>query len=454
MRARTAYLLLLLFISYSLELSAQDGMEPMLSKQEAFQIMLDNNFGIQIANNDMAIAENNKSILNAGYLPNIFGLAGANYDLTNSTTDFNGATDNEGNPRPDIEINDAETRRYNASINLDYTLFDGLGRLYNYRQLKEEFNLSQLQARETIELTTVQLFAVYYEVARITENVQSLKEALDISKNREQRAAYQFEYGQANKLNLLNAQVDVTTDSINLLSARQNLANTKRDLNLLLNRELETTMQVDTLVNFLDVSMLQGFYDQVEENNVTLLQADKNILISDYQIKNARSLLLPSIGLTGSYGWNRNENPASVFFPGTTGLSNSFNVGATLRWDIFDGGRSVNALKNAKIFYKSQELVREQISQEVARDIANARGDYQNALKIYRLQEQNVLTNEDNFRRSEEQLKLGQITNIAFREAQLNLLTAQITKNAAKYTAKLAELNYLQLVGQLLNVEF
>jgi outer membrane protein len=125
-----------------------------------------------------------------------------------------------------------------------------------------------------------------------------------------------------------------------------------------------------------------------------------------------------------------------------------------LRWNLFDGGRSVIALKNAKIFRESQELVKEQLKQQVQRDIANAKGDYKNALMIYDLQTQNVRTNEDNFTRSQERLKLGQITSVEFRQAQLNLLNAQVTKNAAKYTAKLAELQLLQLTGQLLNVAF
>ncbi|PQB03610.1 hypothetical protein BST85_00860 [Aureitalea marina] len=73
---------------------------------------------------------------------------------------------------------------------------------------------------------------------------------------------------------------------------------------------------------------------------------------------------------------------------------------------------------------------------------------------MFELQEQNVVTAQDNFDRSAEQLKIGQITNVEFRQAQVNLLTAQTTKNAAMFAAKVAELNYLQLVGQLLNIDF
>lgn len=433
---------------------SQETPSQILSKEEAVSIMLENNFGIQLANNQVEISENNTSILNADFLPSLTGNAGANFDRTTSSTDFGGATDADGNPRPDIEIVGAETTRYNASINLDYTLFDGLGRYYNYKQLKEQYNLTQLEARETIESTMLQLFSVYYEVARLKENVIILEEALQVSKDRAVRAQYQFDYGQVNKLQVLNAKVDITTDSINVLNARQSLKNVQRDLNVVLNRDLENKFQADTTVTFVNELIVDSHIEQALENNVTLLQSEQDIIISDYQIKTARALFLPTVGLTGSYGWNLSNNPASVFFPSTTGTSNSLAAGATLRWDIFDGGRSLIALKNAKIFRKSQELVKEQLKQQVQRDIANAKGDYKNALMIYDLQTQNVRTNEDNFTRSQEQLKLGQITSVEFRQAQLNLLNAQVTKNAAKYTAKLAELQLLQLTGQLLNVAF
>ncbi len=433
---------------------AQEIPAPMLAKEDAMAQMLESNFGIILANNQLSIAENNKSLLNAGFLPSLTGNAGATYDNNNNTTDFEGALDQEGTPIPDVIIEDAESRRYNASLNLDYTLFDGLGRRYNFKQLKEEYNLSQLDARETIENTMIQLFSVYYEVARLTENLNILSEALTISKERAVRAEYRFEYGQANKLEWLNAKVDITTDSINMLNTQQQLRNTKRDLNVVLSQELERNFEVDTTVTFVNELSLASYIEEAKSQNVRLQQIEREIAISDYAIKGAKSLLLPTVGLTGTYGWNRNESPASTFFPGRNDVGTNLTLGANLRWNIFDGGRSLVAVKNAKIAYESQEVLRQQLQQEVYRDIANAKGDYKNALAIYRLQEQNVLTNEDNFKRSQERLKLGQITSVEFRQAQLNLLNALTTENAAKYTAKLAELQLLQLTGQLLNVDF
>lgn len=439
---------------HPLQAQEDNVLQAVLLPETAVKQMLQSNFGIVLANNQVAIAENNKSLLNAGFLPSLTGNAGAAYDRNNNTTDFEGALNDEGVPRPDIVIEGAESRRYNASLNLDYTLFDGLGRRYNFKQLKETYNLSQLEARETIENTIVQLFSVYYEVARLSESLSILKEALKISKDRAVRAAYRFEYGQANKLELLNAQVDITTDSINMLNAQQQLRNTKRDLNVVLNQELKVNFEVDTTVVFVNQLLIASFVEQAKTQNVRLLQIESEIAISDYAIKGAKSLLLPVVGLTGTYGWNRNENPASTFFPGRNDVGTNLALGANLRWNIFDGGRSLVAIKNAKIAYESQEILRKQLQQEVYRDIANAEGDYKNALAIYKMQEQNVRTNQDNFNRSQERLKLGQITSVEFRQAQLNLLNAEVTESATKYQSKLAELQLLQLTGQLLNIKF
>lgn len=319
--------------------------------------------------------------------------------------------------------------------------------------MKEQYQLSELQARETIENTLLQLFSVYFEVARLTENKNVLQQALEISTQRITRAEYSFEYGQNTKLDILNAQVDVTNDSINLLNTLQQLENTKRDLNVVLNRDLNSGFEVDTLISFIPKLQLEELVSQAQMNNVAILQSQRNLTINEYDIKVSRSGYLPTIGLNGTYGWNLNQSAPSAFFPGTNNETWNFGLGASLTWNLFDGGGTTVRMKNAKIAYDTQELLLEQIELQVERDIQNALAIYENRLNIFQIQEQNVITNQNNFERSKEQFQLGRITSIEFRQAQINLLNAQTNKNLAKYDAKLAELQLLQLTGQLLNIQ-
>jgi len=448
---RNIYILSTCLLVFCTNINAQ---EKLLSKEEAVQVALEQNFGIKVANNNVKIAENNKSILNSGYLPTLTNTTNANYNRDDSVIEFPGVFNEDGSPRADTNIDKAEAQRYNSTLNADFTLFDGLGRHYNYKRLKEQYQLSELQARETIENTIIQLFSVYFEVARLTENQNVLEQALAISTQRIKRAEYAFEYGQNTKLDILNAQVDVTNDSINLLNTRQQLANTKRDLNVVLNQNLNTTFQVDTLVQFIPKLQLEEHLANASANNVAILQTEKNLLINEYDIKVNTSGYLPTIGLNGTYGWNLNQSAASAFFPGSNNTTWNFGVGARLTWNLFDGGGTTVRVKNAKIAYANQELLQQQVELEVNRDLENALAIYENRLNIFKIQEQNVLTNQNNFERSTEQFQLGRITSIEFRQAQINLLNAQTNKNLAKYDAKLAEIQLLQLTGQLLNVAF
>lgn len=434
-----------IYITYSLVFFAIfANAQKILTPEEAIQLTLSHNYGIKIANNTVKVAENNTSVLNSGYLPTVTGNAGATYNLDNTEAEFsNGET---------TTLNGAESSRYNASVNLNYTLFDGLGRLYNYKRLKEQYQLSELEARETIENTLLQLFSVYYSVAQLSENTSAIKETFAISKDRLTRSEYQFEYGQNTKLDVLNAQVDINNDSINIVNTEQQLKNTKRDLNVVLGNKLSEEFNVNTDISFLLELTKEELWAKTKANNVSVLQIEKNITISSLDVKSNRSQYLPTVGLTGTYGWNKSNNNAASFVAVSTntGLSGGIN----LSWNLFDGGSTITRVKNAKIALENQQLQKEQVLIDLERNFNNAWDDYQNKLVIYQLQEENITTATNNFDRSKEKFKIGQVNSIEFRQAQLNLLNAELSRNQAKYNAKLAELTVLQLSGELLNVKF
>ena len=102
----------------------------------------------------------------------------------------------------------------------------------------------------------------------------------------------------------------------------------------------------------------------------------------------------------------------------------------------------------------SQEILQQQQFETLENVLKNTSEEYTNKLFILKAQEQNVTTNQNNFERSVEQYKLGQINSIDFRLAQVNLLNAQTDLTNTMYETKLIELRLLQLTGQLLNVEF
>jgi outer membrane protein len=417
--------------------------QEVLSKEKALELTLENNYDIRITKNNVATAENNKSIYNSGYLPTVTGTAGARYSNNDTDIEFQDGTVNT--------VTGAQSENYNASIGLNYTIFNGFNRQNAFKRLKESYNLTELQARQVMENTVITLFIAYYEVARLSENVSTQKQALEISKQRLQRTKYSFDYGQNTKLDVLNAEVDVNNDSITYIDVRRQLKNAKRDLNVVLGRNVNTAVDVNTDILYDSEINLETILNKAKSENANLLQSKKNIELSRLDVKINQSGWMPNVSLTSSYAWNRNSGDATNAFSPISNTQVGLSAGVNLTWNLFDGGRTRTNVSNAKIALETQEIRKEQLEEQLERDINNAWETYQNSLFALKAQEQNVITNELNFNRSKERYKLGQITSIDFRQAQINLINAELSRNNAKYIAKNAELRLLQFSGELLN---
>ena len=114
---RQVYKIIFLFFTIS-SIHAQI----LLSKEEALSLTLENNFGILMTRNINEIAKNNSALLNTGYLPTISASGGANYNTSSSEIGFPGQQLEDGSPRPNLNLDNQETQRFNGGLNFNYTL--------------------------------------------------------------------------------------------------------------------------------------------------------------------------------------------------------------------------------------------------------------------------------------------------------------------------------------------
>ncbi|MFK7907960.1 MAG: TolC family protein [Chitinophagales bacterium] len=410
-----------------------------LTQTEAVKKTLANNYGIKVAENNIEIAENNTSKENNRYLPTVNANAASNANLGGSTQRFGNGNENL--------VKSAFSWNANASITANYMLYDQT-RTYGLEQLKEVLNLSELQLRQTIEMNLLQLMNGYYNTARLTENLEVLSDAIELSKSRLQRTQYQQEYGQGTRLNMLNAQVDIQRDSINYLNIQQQLVNAKRNLQLIMTDIEMADFEVETGVVYQEGLLLEQLIADAQENNIQVLLANKNIYISNYDLQIIEAQKKPTIGANASYSYSFQDNAAEAFI--TSSNSRGWSAGVNLSWNLFDGGARKVRTQNTLVNIKNQQIQKEQLLQELQINLTNAWGSYQNALYILKVEEANVATNQLNLDYTQERFKTGQVSSVEFRQAQLNLLNASTNFNLAKYDAKIIELELIQLSGGLL----
>ena len=430
-------ILLILFL-IALNVTAQEE----LTISSAIKKTLENNLDIEVSENFKRIAKNNSSILNNNYLPNI--QLGSEINTNIQSIEIETPSGISGT------LDDTQTDNSSAVLSIDYNIIDASGRKYNYKKSKELYSKSNLEVQEIIENTILQLFTVFFEVGRLSEEKEILKNSLDISKRRYERRLLEFEYGQTNNLEVLNAEVDVNSDSINLLNTSKKLFNARSDLNLIMNVDLESEFNINTNIDFLAQDEINSIFSNDINNNTRLLIIEKDIIISNLERKIAKSSYLPTLGLIGSYGWNEsiNDNPYAFY---NKSISDGFSAGINIRWDIFRGGKKIIANKNAEIGQENTELIKKKTVLELKKELRNAYQTHLNNLFILEVQRKNLSTNKNNFDRNIERYKIGQVSSIEFRRAQLNLLNAELSKSSAKYQAKISEAYFLKISGEIIS---
>lgn len=403
-----------------------------LTLDEAIARALDHNHDIQAARNDEKVAKNKANIGYAGLLPRIDLSATSRY-LDETLSDSLGGLS-------------THTTSNTAQIQASYTLFDGLSNIYQYRLLKAGGEQGRLQARNSIELTIVDVSRAYYNVASAFERLSIAREALKISNDRLFRARKRSEYGQARTIDVLAAEVDLNSDSTSLLNAQLDYNEARRELNSLLNRDINIKFAIDTDVDYLDDPGLNYYQTKAFKNNAAYLLTANFLKQAKYSLGMANSKFLPRLDLSASYGYMQSSPDFKIDYSDPI---KDMAVSATLSFNIFNGFRDKIDRQNAKLTVKNQQLYKDQLELELTNDVINAYELYNNSLTVLALQQRNLESAELNFQRTEELYNLGQANTTTFREAQLNLISARNSISTAKFNAKLNELHLLRLAGLL-----
>jgi len=432
----------ILLMSWSVRSRAQtDNTTPQLTLTEAVAIAMEKNQDILVARNNLRIAENNAGILNSGYLPQLVGKAGGNYSNQNTEMTYSSGDK--------VTQDGAVSTSYNGSLGINYRLFDGLNRHYNHKILQADYTYSELQSRSIIENTLLSLIRSYYDVARLTSRIENIKRTLLISNTRYNYVKDKYNYGQSTELDLLNSEVDLNNDSVNLINTLRELRIANNNLVVLLGIQSPEAFAVDTNVVFNPVPRQDSLFSDALSNNASYQMSLQNKEISTLSAKQSKSGYLPTLDLTGSYALSKTDNDVGYML---NSKNTGFSTGVSLAWNIFDGGKTRTRELNAKISLENADYQTTQARIELQRQFNNAYTNYRDLFYIMQVEERNTRTNRLNFSRSVEQFRLGQISSLDFRNAQVELQNAIDRYNTAMYNAKVAEMELLKLAGLFLEM--
>jgi outer membrane protein TolC len=401
---------------------------------------LKNNYSLQIARNNQEISDNNFTKGNAGFLP-VLDLSARQIGTINNTHQ----TPKEGETISSSGIHNTTT---NAGLNLGWNLFNGFLVQTTYKKLEELKQQGEIRTRLEIERFVALTGSEYYNFVQNTRQLQYLKYAVSLSKERFRIDEERYLIGSGSRLQMLQSKVFLNADSSRLSHQYELVRASLIRLNEMAGAEnFEVLPEAeDTLIIVNEDLSYEELLASTLQNNTNLLLSSNNTRISEYDREIILSRNYPYLMFNSGYGYNFNTYQAGIYInQGTLG----FNYGVTVGINLFDGFNRRRELSNAVIEINNTKLSYEQILQEVKADLMTIYKAYENNLRLLKLEYENLETARENMDIAFERYRLGDLAGIELREVQKSLLEAEESLLSLQFQTKLAEISLMQISGRI-----
>ncbi|MBC7605487.1 MAG: TolC family protein [Burkholderiales bacterium] len=412
--------------------------QQLLSLEEAVSIALENNYDIKIAKNNLRIDQTNVATGNAGMLPKV----------TANVVDNNGSQ-NASQTRTDgtlTTVKNAKNNSINYGVGLDWTIFDGFSMFAKYDQLEALKKLGENQLKLTIITKISEVNQTYFDLVQQQQQLKALDTTIAISNQRLTLAQNRFSIGKASKLEVLNAQVDLNTDITTLLRQQELYANTKIALNQILARDVITAFKVMESIVVDPTLLLPELSVLAAKQNPQLQAQIINSRVTELQLKQLKGNRYPIVKVIG--GYNFADTQSSIGFT-TQSSSRGFNYGFSASINLFDGFSQNRNEKIAKIDIQNAKVAVDQQQLALNAELAAAYQTYLTNMQLVNLEIKNETIAKQNLDITLDKFRIGTITTLEFRTAQLNYINAKVRNSNAQFQAKLSEIALRELAGNL-----
>jgi outer membrane protein len=411
-----------------------------LTLQKLVEKTLNANFDVQIAQVQVQQSANLVSLGQAGFFPSVSIGGNAAYSNNNTNLEFAGGL-------PPVERNGAVNTSLGGNIGINYTLFNGLGRVYSYRRLQAQQSLTMVQAKLVSENAALEAINRFINAQQAKANAKLAKANHEISKERLKYSRKAYTSGANSKIDLLSAEIDAINDSLLMVQAQSAYNKEIFALNVSLGNQPESACLISTNVPVPVLESSDDLLKKVTENNTAIVIADLNKKLTENQLKLSKSQQLPSLSMNAGYGFQSSQNGAGIILAqNTLGV----NTGLNLSMPIFNGNQLSNAIKNATLDVQKSSFEKEKASLQAKQLLLEALQD-QTVLEVQIINLKKSLQLADQaLNRSKIAYQGGQLRFVELRAAQTNklqaetgLLNAQMNLIRIRYSIK-------RLMGELI----
>src|ERR1035437_5325796 len=413
--------------------------QKVLTSEDAISIALKYNYDILVARNSATTDSVNNTPGNAGMLPDI---------TISSTESYSTATKlyQKFSDGSTVSSSNTQSNSLNANIGLSWTLFDGGKMFVTKRKLSEIQELGEIQFRDRVLQTVYDVILAYYDVVRQKQELASINEVITYNLDRVKISQTSFDAGLSPKTNLLQAKIDLNVYQENAINQQSIIIAAKRTLNQFLGRNTDISFEVQDSIPINDLLDKNELVQELDSSNTSILAYKKQVDVSKLSLKEMNTLLFPRLNFNADYGLFQTNSPESDPLKNRTiGPS----IGGTISIPIYQSGNAVRQIKTAKIQLLSDEYNLESIRLQVNQQLQNALTQFENQLRLLRIEKDNAILAKENLEISIQRLRFGQTTSLEVSLAEGSFVDSLTRLINFEYNLKVAETKLKQLLSRL-----
>ena len=424
----------------SLISKASAAQQDSLTIEAAVAYALQNNYDILLSRNDSASAAINYEYRNAAFFPR---LNAAGSYLANNNNQKQTLADGSERDRKGIRSNNL-----NASINLNWTVFDGMRMFLIRDQVDVAVAQGNLVVKTAVINTVANVINAYYDIVRHQQQLKNVEEQMQLAADRLRLAQYKFDIGTGIKPDVLQAKIDLNNSKASQINQLALIEQRRQTLNQLMNVAPNAVYKVSDSIPVREDLILANVLANFTSPELEL--ARTNIQAAQLNVGIAKTARYPTVSLNSAYNFSRTSNNQVINqFSPLFNLNKGFNYGVTASIPIFNNFTVRQQIRQAELAVRFQELQYQSQTSLLNTNLINN-------FKAYEAQRQIVITLDSSVALARESLfiereryRLGRTTFIELRQAEDNVSVALTVLITARYNLKVAETELLRLRGDL-----
>ena len=310
------------------------------------------------------------------------------------------------------------------------------------------FGIAAARAGERLATDSVEsarrdvLFGVaqaYYGAAGLKQVVTIQERQLAIALDHERDAKVRYDAGASPKVTLLRAQIDRARAEQDLKRAQNAYQSAKVSLATLLDRD-RADFEVEIPPSPTLPENPEALRDEAPRARPDVQAAQEQVIVAENTRRGTASRYLPTLGAFGRYQY------ANV--TGFSGKTTSWAVGLALNWNVLDGFLRESDLRDSQAKVREAEASRDGAALRAREEVERARLDLDSAVANRQKAKEQLALARENQTLVNVNYKAGAATYLEVSDANLALLTAELSQVAESLNADLATLQVLKAAGQ------